>query len=144
MDEGGGEPCRTDVLVREPGQGLLWCAGMFGLGEAFPGEVAQQLMEPVPDESGRVRAEQPQHTEGELLGLVPALVAQRERGADLEVTGLQQLEPPVLIPKPTGEPRDYRSCRIERVTPTHTYAPDGMLARDWRYAAMPLQRIPAM
>ncbi len=42
MDEGGGEPCRTDVLVREPGQGLLWCAGMFGLGEAFPGEVAQQ------------------------------------------------------------------------------------------------------
>lgn len=37
-----------------------------------------------------------------------------------------------------------RSCRIERVTPTHTHAPDGMLTRDWRYAAMLLRRLPVM
>jgi hypothetical protein len=39
MDKGRREPGGAGVLLREPGRGLLWCAGMFGLGEAFHGEV---------------------------------------------------------------------------------------------------------
>ena len=114
VDESGGQLRCADVLIGEPGQGIpLHIRGLCGV-QAFPGEVAQQVMQPVPDQAGgihtgdvdehrigelfqqplgfvcpgsderrevprgKVRGEQAQHAERELLGLVPAVVAQRE------------------------------------------------------------------
>ena len=52
-DKGGSEPRRSEVIIRESGQGWPWCAGTFGIVEASPGEAAQPIMPPAPDEAGR-------------------------------------------------------------------------------------------
>ena len=54
VDESGCQLRRADVLVSEPGQGCFPHACRFGVQEAFPGEGAQQVMQPVPDQSCRI------------------------------------------------------------------------------------------
>jgi hypothetical protein len=45
-----------------------------------------------------VGGEQAQHPERELLILAPAVIAQRERRPDFEVSRPQQVQPPAFIP----------------------------------------------
>jgi hypothetical protein len=40
-DKGEREPGRDDVIIREPGRGLLWGAGMFGCTETFQSDAAR-------------------------------------------------------------------------------------------------------
>jgi hypothetical protein len=57
-------------------------------------------------------------------------------GDPARVYGVKRLQP--------GARFGSHNCRIERVAPTHTFAPGGMLTRDWRYAAVLLQRLPGL
>jgi hypothetical protein len=42
MHKGERESGRADVIIREPGRGLLWGAGILGCTETFHSEAARQ------------------------------------------------------------------------------------------------------
>ena len=46
MDTGEREPGRADVIIREPGRGLLWGAGMIGCTETFQSDAARRATRP--------------------------------------------------------------------------------------------------
>ena len=52
-DKGERESGRADVIIREPGRGLLWGAGMFGCTETFQSDAARSAPPKKADE-GRV------------------------------------------------------------------------------------------
>jgi len=54
VDQRRGQPSGTDVLVSQPAQRFFPYARRLVLGQALPGEVPQQVMQPVPDQPGGV------------------------------------------------------------------------------------------
>jgi hypothetical protein len=70
MDKDGREPHRADVIVREPGLGLLWGGGMFGSIETFRSAAARQVTRPAPEMAARDNADDDRVNEllEELLG----------------------------------------------------------------------------
>jgi hypothetical protein len=70
MAKDGREPHRADVIVREPGLGLLWGGGMFGSIETFRSAAARQVTRPAPEMAIRDNADAERVNEllEELLG----------------------------------------------------------------------------
>jgi hypothetical protein len=70
MDKGGREPGRADVIIREPGRGLLWGAGILGCTETFHSEAARLATRPAPGKAARDNADEGRVDEllEELLG----------------------------------------------------------------------------
>jgi|1185.fasta_scaffold1756064_1 hypothetical protein len=64
------EPHRADVIVREPGLGLLWGGGMFGSIETFRSAAARPVTRPAPEMAARDSADDDRVNEllEELLG----------------------------------------------------------------------------
>jgi hypothetical protein len=56
-DKGEREPGRADVVIREPGRGLLWGAGMFGCTETFQSDAARQAPRPASQKPARDNAD---------------------------------------------------------------------------------------
>jgi hypothetical protein len=50
-DKGERESGRADVIIREPGRGLLWGAGILGCTETFHSEAARSAPQKKADES---------------------------------------------------------------------------------------------
>jgi hypothetical protein len=74
MDKGEREPGRADVIIREPGRGLLWGAGMFGCTETFHSEAARQATRPVPEKSARDSAARDSADDGRVHELLEELL----------------------------------------------------------------------
>jgi hypothetical protein len=70
MDKGERESGRADVIIREPGRGLLWGAGILGCTETFHSEAARQATRSAPQNAARENADEGRVDEllEELLG----------------------------------------------------------------------------
>ena len=58
MDKSGRELGRADVIIREPGRGLLWGAGILGCTETFHSEAARQAARPAPEKAAHDNADE--------------------------------------------------------------------------------------